>query len=143
MRSQFFALAAAFLSTSAFALPSTSGLEVLAEGEMRPIHFSVRAKGRVQIVRDMILGEERIEFGPDFQMSSGVVLDIKTCGYLESDRPDLRLCLSQAELRQLRGAHSVKIRFPLGLYDQVKIFDLDLVLDHAGAKMAPPTAETP
>ncbi len=136
-------LASSLPVPAAWAASSSAGKTVIAEGTMKPIHFSVRAKGSVRIVHDSILGEDRIEFGPDFEMSSGVVLDIKTCGLVDADRPDMKVCLSQAELRRLKGAHSVKIRFPLGLYQQVKIFDLDLVLDHAGAVLAPPAGPVP
>jgi hypothetical protein len=110
--------------------PLPSGYVVLAEGQMRPLQGSVRARGSVRIIRDEIRMKDFIEFGNDFEVSSGVVLDIKTCGSIDAERTDLKACLSQAELRKLRGAHTVKI------------FDLDLVIDHAGARLSAP-AGTP
>jgi hypothetical protein len=116
-----------------FQFKAAFAAEVVGSGELVSSQPAVQAKGSIQIVEESD-GTHVVGFSNDYLMSSGVVLDLKLCGIvLESSPP---VCLSQGEVRKLKGGYQMKVRFPLLKYQELKIYDLDLSQEHAHATLS-------
>ncbi len=103
---------------------------ILASGKLTPTAPLTKAKGAVAVVLESS-GRHAIYFAEDYVMSSGVVLDLKLCGFVAARAQPV--CLSQGEVRKLKGAYKMNVRFPLAKYLELRVFDADLAAEHARA----------
>lgn len=106
--------------------------QLIAKGNLQPGIPTAKAQGSVFVVLEND-GTQAVYFGSDYAMSSGVVLDLKLCGQVYAGAKPI--CLSQGEVRKLKGEYRMPVRFPLYRYTELVIFDVDLVQNHARAQL--------
>ena len=110
----------------------TQAAKVLVTGKLLPAAPLVKAAGTVAVVEEAN-GSHAVYFAEDYAMSSGVVLDLKLCG--QAFAGSQVVCLSQGEVRKLKGIYRVNVRFPLWKYRELRVFDVDLATPHARARL--------
>lgn len=110
-----------------FSLSSFSQDSIMFEGTFEALTPSIKVQGKTRIHRRSDgLDYVTIE---DFKLRGGVVLDLKVCGeVIEGEEA----CMSVAEPRN--GKHTWLIPYSFKSYNQVIIFDLDLIQDLAVAR---------
>ncbi len=107
--------------------------QIIAHGELEPLAGLARATGTISVVAEND-GTQNLYFSENYNMSSGVILDLKLCGKVFLTDRDTA-CISQGEVRVLKGRYKMPVRWPLQEYHEAKIFDVDLVQNHAHANL--------
>ncbi len=101
------------------------------QGHFESVYFGAEADGVARVSRDEAGDFYHIDFSEDFTVRDSVVLDVKLCGTVSDI--DFEVCVNVGELKSLRGAQTYRSRAKLDHLTRVKIFDVDLVQEHAQA----------